>query len=325
MAATIGRASPVRYGGLEQFLTRGSHGGVEYCIAGSKPYALEFANGSDVICLLLGDIVSRTRFEDDREKPLVFQGETAAFHPRQGNVRVAASSVRNGFVAFSYSDEFQASISDRSLREARKSGSANNIRRPSIRHLARYARERLRLAARSSPLEIQYLGGMVYIETVDGLSDVRPVGRAGLSDAAFRRLTEFIDAGDGERHQLRGPRPGARPAAARAVRRHQGAHRPVGLPVRAAPAHRQGRGAADALRPRHQRNRARLRLRLAAAPDRDAVEEARQYAKAATVQLSTGHGGQFTFLPRKSVALQNSRKGQKVNCPLRCALFTTPT
>ena len=48
-------------------------------------------------------------------------------------------------------------------------------------------------AARSSPLEIQYLGGMVYIETVDGLSDVRPVGRAGLSDAAFRRLTEFID------------------------------------------------------------------------------------------------------------------------------------
>jgi AraC family transcriptional regulator len=193
MAATIGRASPVRYGGLEQFLTRGSHGGVEYCIAGSKPYALEFANGSDVICLLLGDIVSRTRFEDDREKPLVFQGETAAFHPRQGNVRVAASSVRNGFVAFSYSDEFQASVSDRSLREARKSGSANNIRRPSIRHLARYARERLRLRGALSPLEIQYLGGMVYIETADGLSDVRPVGRAGLSDAAFRQLTEFID------------------------------------------------------------------------------------------------------------------------------------
>lgn len=193
MAATIGRASPIRYGGLEQFLTRGSHGGVEYCIAGSKPYALEFANGSDVICLLLGDIVSRTRFEDDREKPLVFQGETAAFHPRQGNVRVAASSVRNGFVAFSYSDEFQASISDRSLREARKSGSSNNIRRASIRHLARYARERLRLRGALSPLEIQYLGGMVYIETVDGLSDVRPVGRAGLTDAGFRRLTEFID------------------------------------------------------------------------------------------------------------------------------------
>ena len=100
-------------------------------------------------------------------------------------------------------------------------------------------------AVRSSPLEIQYLGGMVYIETVDGLSDVRPVGRAGLSDAAFRRLTEFIDAGDGKRHQLRGPRPRARPAAARAVRRHQGADRPVGLPVRPAPAHRQGRGAAD--------------------------------------------------------------------------------
>jgi AraC family transcriptional regulator len=194
MAAVTGRASPVHYGGLEQFPTRGSHGGVEYCIAGSKPYALEFANGSDVICLLLGDIVSRSRFEDDREKPLVFHGETAAFHPRQGNVRVAASSVRNGFVAFSYSDAFQAAISDRSLREARKAGSSNNIRRASIRHLACYARERLRLRGALSPLEIEYLGGMVYLETVDGLSQVRPVGRAGLSEDAFCRLTEFIDA-----------------------------------------------------------------------------------------------------------------------------------
>lgn len=194
MPASIGRASPIHYGGLEQFATRGSHGGVEYCIAGSKPYALEFANAADVICLLLGDIVAHTRFEDDREKPLVFLGETAAFHPRQGNVRVAASSVRNGFVAFSYSDAFQASISDRSLREARKAGSSNNIRRPAIRHLACYARERLRLRGALSPLEIQYLGGMVYIETVDGLGQVRPAGRVGLSDAAFRRLAEFIDA-----------------------------------------------------------------------------------------------------------------------------------
>ena len=180
-----GGQAQIRYGGLEQFPTRGSHGGVDYCIAGSKPYALEFANGSDVICLLLGDIFSRTRFEDDREEPLVFQGETAAFHPRHGNVRVAASSVRHGFIAFAYSDEFQASISDRSLREARKAGSTNNIRHKSIRHLACYARERMRLSGALDPLEIQYLGGMVYLETVQGLRDVRPVNRAGLSDAEF--------------------------------------------------------------------------------------------------------------------------------------------
>jgi AraC family transcriptional regulator len=42
------------------------------CIAEAKPYALEFSNTADVICLLLGDISSSTKFEDDCEKPLIF-------------------------------------------------------------------------------------------------------------------------------------------------------------------------------------------------------------------------------------------------------------
>jgi AraC family transcriptional regulator len=193
VTASIGRAQQLRYDGLEQFATRGSYGGISYCVAGSRPYALEFANDADVICLLLGDIVSRTRFEDDREKPLVFQGETAAFHPRHGNVRVAASSVRHGFIAFAYSDEFQATISDRSLKEARKAGSTNNIRLKSIRHLACYARERIRQRRSLDPLEIQYLGGMVYLETLQGLRSVRPVNTVGLSDAEFARISAFID------------------------------------------------------------------------------------------------------------------------------------
>ena len=53
--------------------------------------------------------------------------------------------------------------------EARKAGSTNNIRQKSIRHLACYARERIRLRRMLDPLEIQYLGGMVYLETVQGL------------------------------------------------------------------------------------------------------------------------------------------------------------
>lgn len=194
MAATIGRATTIRYGGLEQFSLRGSYAGVEYCVAGSKPYALEFSNGADVVCLLLGDIVSRTRFEDDRERQLVFRGETAAFHPRQGNVRVAASSVRHGFIAFAYSDSFQASISDQSLKQARLAGSTNNIRLDSIRHLARYTRERLESGGALQPLEIQYLGGMVYLETIRGLHSSRPARASGLTDAAFHRIAEFIDA-----------------------------------------------------------------------------------------------------------------------------------
>jgi AraC family transcriptional regulator len=194
VTVTIGRARQLRYDGLEQFSTRGSYGGIDYCLAGPKPYALEFANDADVICLLLGDIFSRSKFEDDAEEHLAFQGETSAFHPRHGNVRVAASSVRHGFVAFAYSDAFQASISDRSLGEARKAGSTNNIRLKSIRHLARYARERIRTRHGLDPLEIQYLGGMVYLETLEGLRGVKPVDALSLSDPEFARICAFIDA-----------------------------------------------------------------------------------------------------------------------------------
>ena len=193
MVATIGRAEAVSHGGLDQFSMRGNHGGIEYCVAGAKPYALEFENPSDVICLLLGDIVSRTQFEDEREQPLVFRGETAAFHPRQGRVRVAASSVRHGFIAFSYSDEFQASVSDVSLGAARRNGSTNNIQLDSTRHLVRYARERLAKGA-LDPLEIQYLGGLVYIETVRGVLSDKVALPAGISDSAFRRITQFVEA-----------------------------------------------------------------------------------------------------------------------------------
>jgi AraC family transcriptional regulator len=194
VTATIGRARQLRYDGLEQFSTRGSHGGIDYCLADPKPYALEFANDADVICLLLGDIFSRSKFEDDAEEHLAFQGETAAFHPRNGNVRVAASSVRHGFIAFAYPDDVQASISDRNLSEARNAGSTNNIRLKSIRHLARYARERIHAKHALDPLEIQYLGGMVYLETLEGLRGIKPVAALSLSDSEFARICAFIDA-----------------------------------------------------------------------------------------------------------------------------------
>ncbi|MBP2237045.1 AraC family transcriptional regulator [Sinorhizobium kostiense] len=194
MAAILRGGRELRYTGLEQFPARGSYGGVDHCIAGARPYALEFANESDVICLLLGDIFSEAGFEDDGEETLLFRGETAAFHPRHGSVRVAASTVRHGFIAFSYSDDFQGCISDRGLDRVRSGGSVNNIRLKSLRHLACYARERLRFGRPLDPLEIQYLGGMVYIETLRGLHAVKPANASTLSDAEFDRLSAFIDA-----------------------------------------------------------------------------------------------------------------------------------
>lgn len=194
MVATIGRAVPVRYRGLEQFPARAKSGGIDFCMAGSTPYALEFSNEADVICLLLGDIVSNTRFDDDREKQFIFHGETTAFHPGHGKVRVAARTVRHGFVAFSYSEGFQGTISDLTLAEWRRAGSANNIHVEAIRHLARYARDKIAANGALDPLEAQYLGGMVYIETLNGLRAGRPTGRLGLSDPGFRRIVDYIDA-----------------------------------------------------------------------------------------------------------------------------------
>lgn len=182
---------PVR--GLDQFHVRGGTNGVGYCIAAAKPYALEFSNTSDVICLLLGDINSSTKFEDDREKALVFLGESTAFHPRVGNVRVQAADVRHGFIAFSYANDFQSVIDDRSIEDLRRGGSCNNIRNDAIKFLARYAKERLRRPDGLQPLEIQFLALGTYVETMRQLARAAPARRDTLSDQEFERLCDYIE------------------------------------------------------------------------------------------------------------------------------------
>jgi AraC family transcriptional regulator len=171
-----------------------STGGINYCIAEGRPYSLEFSNDFDVICLLLGDINSKTKFDDDREKPLTFVGESSAFHPRGGNVRVAASDVRHGFIAFGYSPEFQGAIDDINIDKARILGSKNNIRKSAIRHLAKYARTRIQSDESLEPMEVQYLATLVFLETVRHLGAMRAEGKTGLSDLEFKAICEFIDA-----------------------------------------------------------------------------------------------------------------------------------
>jgi AraC family transcriptional regulator len=186
------RANPFR--GLEQFDRRGGAGDIGYCIAGSAPYALEFNNDSDVICLLLGDISTETKFEDDHERPLVFMKQSAAFHPRGGNVRVRAGVVRNGFIAFSYPRSFQETFDDIDVDGARSGGSRNNIRQERIRSLADYALGRLRSGAPLTPFEIQSLAALVYLETMRCLGTHKEGRGQELSDREFRAICEFIDA-----------------------------------------------------------------------------------------------------------------------------------
>ncbi len=143
--------------------------------------------------MLLGDINSSTKFEDDREKPLVFLGKSTAFHPRVGNVRVQAAEVRHGFIAFSYASEFQSALDDRSIEQLRRSGSRNNVRNEAIKFLARYVKERLRRPDALQPFEIQFLALSAYAETMRQLAAPSPTRRNALSDQEFARLCDYIE------------------------------------------------------------------------------------------------------------------------------------
>jgi AraC family transcriptional regulator len=187
------RPGSIAVRGLDQFHLRGDTHGVGYCIAEPKPYALEFSNTSDVICLLLGDINSSAKFEDDREKRLVFQSESTAFHPRIGYVRVRAAEVRHGFIAFSYTDDFQSLLDDRSIETLRRAGSSNNIRNDAIKFLAHYVKDRLRRSGVLHPLELQFLALGTYVETMRQLDTAAPARRDVLSDGQFAKLCEYIE------------------------------------------------------------------------------------------------------------------------------------
>ena len=190
--ATMGGKAPSQYRGLEQFDLLASTPGVAYCVSGERRYALDFSNDEDVICLLLGGIVSEAKFDDDTPKPLTFQAETSAFHPRGGNVRVRAGAVRHGFIAFSYSEGFQSSADDRNIDRARLSGSRNNIQPEGIRHLARYARHRLQTSDGLSQIEAQCLATLVYLETIKHLDGYREPRKTTLSDREFQIVCDYI-------------------------------------------------------------------------------------------------------------------------------------
>lgn len=187
-----GITGPAEFRGLEQFDSSGIAAGVSFCIAGAQPYALDFGNDDDVICLLLGDIHSVSRFDDDAAERLRFVGETSAFHPARGRVQVDAREVRQGFIAFGYPSRYLSQIEDRNLDRVRLSGSRNNIAGDTIRLLARYARTRLASGDPLNALEIEALASLVYVETVRFLEGPPAEPRIGLSEDQFRRVDEFV-------------------------------------------------------------------------------------------------------------------------------------
>lgn len=185
-------AGPLDYGGLEQFGLIGGADGMSFCVSGHAPYALDLDTSVDVICLLLGRINSRSRFEDGREEDVTFLGESAAFHPRDGRIRVKATDAHGGFIAFGFSEGYEE-ISDHGVRVTRAlKQTCNNIQNQRIRHLAHYARSSLSDRRTPDIFELQCLGSLVYMETTRLLNHNRVSRSQSFSKADLRRIEEFI-------------------------------------------------------------------------------------------------------------------------------------
>lgn len=179
---------------IERFSVVAGAPGLEYCISGAQPYTLELHNPSDMICLLLGTIVSQTRYDDGPMLPLTFRAETAAFHPRGGSMHIDAQRVGHGFIAFRYSDAFPRRISDRYADAPRRAGNRSNLGADAIRHLVRYARLKMPLE-RSLPVdpwEIQCLATLAWIETTRYLENTADKRQPGISDTEFANLEDYV-------------------------------------------------------------------------------------------------------------------------------------
>ena len=205
---------------LNNFHLRGDTNGVGYCIAGAKPYALEFSNTSDVICLLLGDINSSTKFEDDRGEaarlsaaspPRSIRESAMCAFARRGTARLYRFQLRQMI--------FRAFWTIAASRHLRRGGSCNNIRNDAIKFLARYVRERLRRPEGLQPLELQFLALGTYVETMRQLETVAPARRDVLSDQEFATALRLHRGKSRGQAQLRRFVPGRQPATARRLSR----------------------------------------------------------------------------------------------------------
>jgi AraC family transcriptional regulator len=179
--------------GFEQFGLSSGSPGLAYCISGASPYLLDSTNASDVICLLLGDIASQARYDDEPLVAHTFKAETLAFHPKGSRLWINALEVRQRFIAFRCPDTLLGQISERDVQVLRRNGNVDNIAAAAIQHLVRYARRKVAGTDHLDPWEAQCVGTLACLETVRALERAAP-RKTALSDAQFTRMEEFIAA-----------------------------------------------------------------------------------------------------------------------------------
>ena len=194
------------------------------------PYSLEVSNPSDMICLLLGTIVSETRYDDGPAAPFTFRAETAAYHPRGGSMRIDAQQVRHGFIAFRYLGRVPASHRRTRRGAAASHGQPQQSRRrcdpasgalcapESAGRTRAPGRSRGRYSASRRSPGSKRRG--IWKRTADKR-------KRGISDAEFSRARTVRDGQHRAEPELRGYRGDARSAGARRLRRREGAHRVI--------------------------------------------------------------------------------------------------
>jgi len=186
-------SAPAAAARIDRFSTIAGVPGLEYCISGPRPYSLALSNSSDMICLLLGTIVSDTRYDDGPAARFTFRAETAAYHPRGESMRIDAHDVRHGFIAFRYADAFVTRIAERSAEPLRRAGSRSNLGADSIRHLVRYARQKAHgERAKVDPWEMQCVATLAWIETTRHLERTARERKSALTDAGFATLEAYV-------------------------------------------------------------------------------------------------------------------------------------
>lgn len=185
-----GVQTPPRPRGFEQFVT-GDTAGLVYHISSGLPYSLEHTCQSDVICLVLGSIAGTAQYDCGERRPVLFRGETLAYHPPGTRLRFDASDVRHGFIAFAYPDRFQAAIDD-GPRLSLHAGNRENLNAGGVRPLAQYVRRRILSRERLAKSEMQSLATLAWLEAARHLRPARRGRDARLSDDEFQRVREYV-------------------------------------------------------------------------------------------------------------------------------------
>src|SRR4051812_5479411 len=163
-----------------------------------RHYTLSFANKSDTICLIFGDLDAVVSYDEERERPKRFAALTVAWHPPGGHVRVVAHRVSGGFAAFTYPEGFR----ERLVGDARIAGATSNIDNlstPAVVNLAAYARTLFADGTAADALTLEMLTGLTYLEALRSLGALteRTFGRS-VSNRDIARIIDHIESRIGD-------------------------------------------------------------------------------------------------------------------------------